>query len=152
MKLKNLFIALCASLSLSACVSLGTQADSTNIYTTTAKDGQAVSIDVSELGNLKGALNNALGQVAEQLNKPTVLNNITSFSTENKTIEGKQYAILNFHTADGKAYSGRTDPTGLTQDKLEKLHKVRGATVIGAIPVQGQPNHFIIQDIKDFVF
>ena len=152
MKIKALSLLALTTFALSACVSTtGTNNATPNVYSTT-QGGQTVNIDVSELGGLQGAFNNALSQAVGELKKPTILTNITNFTTERKTVQGKEYAMLYFHTADDKVYIGRANPADLTQEKIDRFKKVKGATVIGAIPAQGQPNHFVIRDIKYFVY
>ncbi|MGK8253255.1 hypothetical protein [Moraxella lacunata] len=106
MKIKALSLLALTTFALSACVSTtGTNNATPNVYSTT-QGGQTVNIDVSELGGLQGAFNNALSQAVGELKKPTVLTNITNFTTERKTVQGKEYAMLSFTPPMVRCISG----------------------------------------------
>ncbi|MCK3657681.1 hypothetical protein A4G18_02885 [Pasteurellaceae bacterium Pebbles2] len=102
--------------------------------------GCAGSDNTSVLDALQGQLSSAINDSLSSLTRPVKVDNLTHMTHETRFVDGKDYVYLSFYSSDNKIYRMRTPADKITNEQLERLGKLKSATLIGPIPVTDQPN------------
>lgn len=93
-----------------------------------------------------------VAQVLAQRTNEVVVPNIIYVTQDETVIEGTAYKLLNLHTADRKVYRTRVLKEKLTDTTFNRLKSLKGATLIGVIPVSGYQNQYFFRNYKELKF
>lgn len=147
----TVFATLASVLSLSGCITLDSS-PSTMASAQSAQPQVVVTTDDSSWVGFTGQLQNALGKKLEELNRRVVVNNFSHMTHEQKTVDGIGFVFMNFYTTDGKMYRTRVEANNITQEQIQKLKGLKGATLVGPIPIQNRSNEFFFQEFESYQF
>lgn len=80
------------------------------------------------------------------------VSNILYVASERMVLDGVDYTLLDFHTTDKQIYRTRVESNRISAQHFEKLKKLKGATLIGVIPVEHHPNQYFFKYFRNLAF
>lgn len=95
------------------------------------------------------------GQITKklaQLKNEVVVSNLLYTTHQTMTLDKEQYVMLNFHTTDNKVYRTRVVQSKVNDTTLKQLQQLKGATLIGVMPIKAYPNQYFFRNFKDLKF
>lgn len=100
--------------------------------------------------NLK--LDSQITQKLAMLTNEVKVHNLSHVTHQAVNLDGERYIILSFHTLDNKVYRTRVIASKINNQTLQRLQQLKGATLIGYMPISGYPQQFFFRNYKDLIF
>lgn len=87
-----------------------------------------------------------------KLNNEIHVPNILYVSTQHMMIEDTPYTLLSLHTTDQRVYRTRVETAKLNQATIERLKALKGATLIGILPIDNYPQQYFFRNYRNLKF